>query len=124
MVARATLPWVLLGAGLLAGCVQPPFPAAVARVEVVEGVVLPGWPRAVERHIARACNPGPGPARGVLMNVTVDPFGYVRVAGPAAPQEAGLFSGQVAVALLSSNCGHFSAPETPVRALIRFYPAG
>lgn len=118
---RAALP-LLLGAGLLAGCALSGPPVVGAAVEVVDGVVLPGWPRAVERHIARACNPGPGPSGGVLMDVAVDPFGYVRVAGPAAPREGGPYSGQVALALLTSNCGHFSAPETPVRALIRVYP--
>ncbi len=111
-----------LAAGLLAGCADAGLPGARARVEVVDGVVLPGWPRAVERHIARACHPGPGPAGGVLMDVVVDPIGSVRVAGPAMPREAGAFSARMAYEMLASNCGRFSPPETPVRALMRVFP--
>ena len=114
--------WVL-AAGLLAGCAQPGPPGSPATVEGVQGVVLPGWPRAVERHIERTCHPGPGPARGALLDVGVDIFGFVRFVGPAIPQEAGPFGARAAHEMLSSNCGHFSAPETPVRALIRIHPS-
>ena len=113
----------MLAAGLAAGCTEFGQPGSAATIEGVQGVVLPGWPRAVERHIARACYPGPGPASGALLSVGVDIFGFVRVVGPAVPQEAGPFGARVAYILLSSNCGHFSAPETPVRALIRIYPS-
>jgi len=118
--------WVLV-AGLLtaglSGCAGIDLPGSPATVEGVQGVVLPGWPRAVERHIERTCHPGPGPVGGALLDVGVDIFGFVRVVGPAVPQEAGPFGAQVAYEMLSSNCGHFSAPETPVHALIRVLPS-
>lgn len=118
-----TLAAALLAAGLAAGCTGLGPPGSSATVEGVQGFVFPGWRRAVERHIARTCYPGPGPAGGALLDVGVDTFGFVRIVGPAIPQEAGPFGARVADILLSSNCGHFSAPETPVYALIRIYPS-
>jgi len=113
---------MLLAAALLAGCAPGP-PGAAASVEVVDGIVLPGWPRAVERHIARACFPGPGPAAGVLLGVSVDILGYVRAAGPARAGDAGPFADRVIYDMLTTNCGRLSVPETPVRALVRVRPA-
>ena len=113
---------MLLAAALLAGCAPGP-PGAAASVEVVDGIVLPGWPRAVERHIARACFPGPGPAAGVLLGVSVDISGHVRAAGPARAGDAGPFADRVIYDLLTTNCGRLSAPETPVRAFVRVRPA-
>ncbi len=61
--------------------------------------------------------------RGALLDVSVDTFGFVRFVGPAVMQEVGPFGARVAYEMLSSNCGHFSAPETSVRALIRVLPS-
>ena len=114
--------WIV-AAGVLAGCAPLGPPGSPATVEGVQGVVLPGWPRAVERHVERACYPGPGPAGGALLDVGVDVFGFVRFVGPAVPQQAEPFGARVAALMLTSNCGHFSAPETPVRVLLRVFPS-
>ena len=80
---------------------------------------------AVGCHIARACVLGPGPAAGVLLGISVDAFGdWQRGAvGPARAVDAGPFADRVAYDMLTTNCGHLSAPETPVRALVRVRPA-
>ena len=59
----------------------------------------------------------------MLLGISVDVFGYVRAAGPARAGDAGPFADRIAYDMLTTNCGHLSAPETPVRALVRVRPA-